>query len=114
MINQEHFSFCGHFVSLMIAGKEEVLKFMERMGYHYALIIKKGDKIIYAVLFDVLQPRLFDLVLKFKAFVDLFGEKVEFELIDRAGNPVNVLNIPLYFNEDHDQNRNQMFYRGYQ
>lgn len=98
----------------MLSGKEEVLRFMEKMGYHYALIIKKGDRIIDAVLFDVLQPRLFDLVLKFKSFVEMFGEKVEFELIDRAGNPVNVLDIPLYFNDEPEQNKNQVFYRGYQ
>lgn len=98
----------------MIEGKEEVLKFMEKMGYHYALIIKKGQKIIDAVLFDVLQPKLFDFALKLKAFFELFGEKVEYELINRNGETVSVLDIPLYFNDEPEQNRNQVYYRGYQ
>lgn len=98
----------------MIAGKEEVLKHMERLGYHFALLIKKEDRIIDAILFDVAQPRLFDLVLKYNEFVKLFGEQVTFELIDKTGKSINVLDVPIIFNEEHDQNRSQPMYRGYQ
>lgn len=84
------------------------------MGYHFGLLIKKGDRIIDAVLFDVAMPRLFDFVLKYKSFVELFGEKVEFEIIDRNGHSINVLDVPIIFNEEQEHNKSQQFYRGYQ
>lgn len=98
----------------MITNKEEVVKFLEKMGYNFGLLIKKGERIIDAVLFDVAQPRLFDLVLKYKAFVQLFGEDVTFEIINKKGETMNVLDIPLIFNDEIEINRSQSNYRGYQ
>ncbi|ABP73408.1 hypothetical protein [Acidianus bottle-shaped virus] len=99
---------------MMIAHKEEVLKFLDKMNYNFALLIKKGDKIIDAILFDVAQPRLFDLVLKYKEFVKLFGEEVSFEILNKKGETINVLDVPIIFNEESTHNRSEPMYRGYQ
>lgn len=98
----------------MIAHKEEVLKYLNKMNYNFALLIKKGDRIIDAILFDVAQPRLFDLVLKYKQFVQLFGEDVSFELLNRKGETINVLDVPIIFNEEQIPSKNEPVYRGYQ
>lgn len=94
--------------------REEVLQVLEKTKFNYALLIKKGDRIIDAVLFDVLYPRLFDLILKYKSFVELFSEQITFEIINGRGEQVNVLDIPIMFNEDRETNTKESIHRGYQ
>ncbi|ALG96767.1 hypothetical protein [Acidianus bottle-shaped virus 2 strain ABV2] len=94
--------------------KEEVLKVLEKTRFSYALLIKKDNSIIDAVLFDVLYPKLFDLVLKYKDFIQLLGEQVTFEIINQKGEVINVLEIPVAFNDDSGNITREPLHRGYQ